>query len=137
MTYNPLHDSFRRAVRRIVVVNQMYGRELTRDRLREEALAKTPEAFYVSYDRAAQVIGPLLGKDYKGPVGTPRRQFWLDMAAMVREQMEAPKCLTFPKALSFVLNFRAPTRYYLSRRTADRLIAQEVVMKTIIIPKKQ
>lgn len=135
MKYNTtIHDSFRRTVRRILARFQLFGRNISRDQLRDLALNSSPESFFVTYDTAANVIAPLLLHCDPPEARTPRRKMWLEMARMVRQQMSPPKCLSFSDALSFVLNFRAPSRYYISNRTANTLIAREVIQKTILIP---
>lgn len=95
----------------------------------DEALAHAPRCHYVSYDYASRVLHQM---EMAGgvPAGTTlRRLRWAELYNQVKETMEGPRRLTFDKALSFVLAFRRPSRFYIDRARATRLLRPHVIFR--------
>ena len=51
---------------------------------------------------------------------------WIEIHNQVREAMHGPQALPFDKALSYVLCFRRPTRFYIDHERAVRLLRPHI-----------
>ena len=95
-----------------------------------EALARPPRCHYVSYDRAAHILHRIDRFGIEAVVRPgPQRSRWLEIHAQVREAMDGPRRLRFDKALSFVLSFRRPSRFYLEPARAIRLVRPYITIR--------
>lgn len=88
-----------------------------------EALAQPPRCHYVAYDRASEVLHRFERSGLDGIASDSlQRSRWLELYAQVRQAMDGPRKLSFDKALSFVLAFRRPSRFYIHPARAIRLL---------------
>lgn len=100
------------------------GRRPNLEQLADLVRAAQPLHFYQNYDHASRMLHIIErhGEDALG-AGTESRALWLDMYRQVKEVMELRKRLNFSQALTHVLIFRRPERFYISRDTARRIIS--------------
>lgn len=98
---------------------------ITRKELIEKTLASRPPCYFVEFEHAVRVVGYLL--DNPGRCGTnASAAMWEELATKVRALVEGPRKLRRTKALSFVLNFDRPSRYFLTFRQASRILGRLV-----------
>ncbi|GFI14597.1 hypothetical protein IMSAGC008_02157 [Muribaculaceae bacterium] len=88
-----------------------------------EALSRSPRCHYVAYDRASEILH-MLERSGSAGIATSnlQRVRWLELYSQVREAIDGPRKLSFDKALSFVLAFRRPSRFYIHPARAIRLL---------------
>ena len=100
------------------------GERHTLESLIDRALASQPHSHYLSYDHASRRLHRIrrdgLANVYKEELA---REMWGELNSQVNEVMALHPRKTFDKALTFVLNFMRPSRFYISRDTARRLIS--------------
>lgn len=119
------NDSFRRAALALLGRHMLAGERLTRKQLIEKTLAQRPPSYFVNADQASLMLTVL----ERNPAFTPtteRHAMWLEIRDRVKELMEGPRRLKRFKALAFVLNFTQPSRYFISPKTADRIIGSTI-----------
>ena len=104
---------------------------LTRAQLIERTLACRPPAYFVSYEYASRVLHKIMDAP-AGSIGrTLRTGMWLELADEVRAVM-AMRGLRFCKALTFVLSYRRPSRWYISADHAATILRDFIkVNKTV------
>lgn len=122
---NTNSDFFRRAfvgqAMRVLSSALKNSERLSRAQLIERTLATRPPAYFVSYEYASRVLHRIEGAE-PGAVGTSLRTgMWLELADDVRTTMSA-RNLSFSKALTFVLAYRRPSRWYISAGHAATLL---------------
>lgn len=105
-----------------------------------EAIASPPPCHFAGYKLASHNICRLVQRMRKHPdtqrASNLRQQCWFEMAQQVMAEMDGPRKLTFAKALSFVLNFRRPSRYYLTEERALRLLRPYIERRSVIRPRR-
>lgn len=106
------------------------------DSIITRALAMQPRSWYISYDTASKRLHAIErhGMDSIVQCHLARCQ-WEELRKQVDEIIAANPRKTFDAALSFVLNFCRPSRFYISRDTARRLLTPHLTysltLKTI------
>lgn len=119
----------------IIKAGQQRGETLTARQVVDMALSRRPPCHFASYDHARKVLSHLFVSD----TGTlrdnaPMRQHeWLELAMQVKDEIES-RHLPFDKALSFVLNFRRPSRFYISPERAMRILRPHVCRNITLLP---
>lgn len=109
------------------------GERLTRRQLVEKALASRPPSYFMEQDQVALVLGILDGKPDFRP-STERQAMWLELKKKVADLTDGPRRLRRCQAISFVLNFTRPSRFFISPKTADRLLAAVVRTTAYAVP---
>ncbi len=116
----------REFIRRCVDIFERDCREATMQTLEsviDRALAQQPCCHYLSYDHASRKLHRIARRGLENVVKEDlARAMWRELAAQVADVMAKNPRKSFDAALSFVLNFCRPTRFYMSRDTARRLI---------------
>ncbi|MDE6464521.1 MAG: hypothetical protein K2L16_07815 [Muribaculaceae bacterium] len=124
--------AFVRSAMSILGAHMARGERLSRRELIAKALASRPPYFYVEADRAVDVFNFFRHRPWPS-APTLRQQMWMEFCTMVREEMEGPRRLKLSKAVAFVLNFRRPSRFYISEQIAQRLIRRHVARRSYIV----
>lgn len=114
---------------RLLALCRRQGRRLTKGELAEEVLSQHPDHYYVNFSHAYEVLRIFHRSKQPSPSSRPVQAMWNDLYAKVSARMEAFPKSTLSAALSFVLNFQRPERFYMSRRHAMALLGNCV--KTI------
>ena len=82
---------------------------------------------YVDFDTASDKLHAIRRHGLDAIVNTAEgRAKWAELGQQVDEIMAARRRLTFAQALSFVLHFRRPSRFYITRNAAYKIIAGSV-----------
>ena len=92
----------------------------------DEAIHRRPRCHYVSYERASRILHYI---DACGSTAIRSRLSalkWLELYNQVKETMNGPRGLSFDKALSFVLSFKRPSRFYITHARALRLLRPHI-----------
>lgn len=99
------------------------GAKVSKTELVETVMSAQPWAHYVDFDYASRMMHRLWqkGPEALGCRGLALRK-WLDLAEQVKDVMASTKLSNVNSALTYVLNFRRPPRFYISPRTIDELI---------------
>lgn len=108
------------------------GERIGRRTLLLKTLECRPPSYFVQYDRAAAVL-KFIERRQMPPDNSERREMWLEIHRRVHELTNGPRHLKPHKALSFVLNFTQPSRYFISLRTADRILGRAVRCNTYAV----
>lgn len=118
---------------------QRYSMPLTREAIIEDTLKCRPESYYMSTDNACVALRRLLKSDYiklnvvsSNPV---RQQFWVDLYKKVYSYRYRHPGTTFDDAVSFVLNFSRPDRFYISQHKAMKLFSKTFTRQPTYVPR--
>lgn len=88
------------------------------------ALAMQPHSHYLSYDTASRMLHAIERHGIDSVVSTDiTKALYVELGEQVAKVMQTRRTLCFRRALSFVLNFSRPSRFYMSLDTARRIIA--------------
>ncbi len=121
---------------------QIYQRDLKSgitpvlDDIVDRAIAMQPHSHYVAFDSASKRLHAINKRGMENVVNSPlAQQMWSEIAAQVQQTMDSRNCKSFDRALSFVLNFCRPSRFYITRDTARR-IALPYFITTVTLRKE-
>lgn len=88
-----------------------------------EALAMQPHSHYLSYDTASRKLHAIERYGIDSLVSTDiTKALYAELGEQVARVMRTRRKLGFDRALSFVINFCRPSRFYMSLDTARRII---------------
>lgn len=113
------------------------GQAMSMNRLIELTLAHQPTAHYIDFDTASERLHAIErhGLDAVVRKAEARGQ-WEELLQQVRDTMAGRRRLTFARALSFVLHFRRPSRFYLSPNAAFKILRSHFRPSLIDLGKK-
>ena len=113
---------------------ELYKRDISQgavptiDNLIDRVTLMQPHAYYIAYDTAAGRIYEIKKYGMEKVVSSAvARKMWQEMIDAVEQTMATRGCMSFDKALSFVLNFRRTSRFYISRDTARRILTKHFI----------
>lgn len=110
----------------IIRRNNKSGRKSVIFNVIDEAIHRRPRCHYVSYDHASRILHIIDRKGIEGTATGLRALKWLEIYNQVKESMEGPRHLSFDKALSFVLGFMRPSRFYIDHARAMKLLRPHI-----------
>ncbi len=120
-------DEFRRRCVEIFKSDYNSGAIRPLDSVLERAMACQPHCHYLSYDTASRRLHEIERYGLEAIVRERiARQMWTELAAQVADVMALHPRKSFNMALSFVLNFCRPSRFFISVDTARRIIAPNI-----------
>lgn len=105
------------------------GRDCRLAEVIDLALARRPRCHYVSYDHASRILHVIHRAGLTAGENRLQRLKWLELYNQVKAAMEGPRRLSFDKALTFVLGFMRPSRFYIERERALRLLRPHISYK--------
>lgn len=127
------NEEFRRRCVEIFNDDYRQGKFPTVDSILERAMAKQPRCFYVNYDRASRRLSQI--ERYGLDVAVKEeesRNMWGEIMGHVQAYLlqnpKASRCT----ALTFVLNFRRPSRFHISKANARRIIRGLTRMQIVL-----
>lgn len=83
-----------------------------------------PRGHYLNYDTAARRLHLIERRGLEAVVTEELgRRMWAELRAQVDEVMARQKKKSFQKALTFVLSFYRPSRFYMTYDTARRILS--------------
>lgn len=104
---------------------RLFGEPISRNLIITEALGSRPQRYYVSLTHACVTLRRLAGSDYlRQGADAPRnwrQQLWAELAGKVSRYRAAHRDLCFEDSVAYVLTYKQPDRFYLSRSLAERL----------------
>ncbi|MCH5221022.1 MAG: hypothetical protein J1F05_01660 [Muribaculaceae bacterium] len=104
------------------------GKVLPIDKIIDQVLAMQPRSHYLTYDTAARRLHKIHRLGIENVVKEDiARDMWRELQTQIDEYLAQYPKRSFHKALSFVLNYRRPSRFYISRDSARRIIAPNIV----------
>lgn len=111
------------ASRRCAQLARQRGQRLTLGELMAAAAACRPKLHYIEYETASRRLKQIERKGLEACVRPgPARQQWKELAEQVAEAQAARRKLSFSQALTFVLHFRRPSRFYLTPASVFKII---------------
>lgn len=116
-------DFARRCIR---LYEQYYkaGISLDFNEIIDRVLVQQPHSFYVEYSTASAKLHALEHGDPEKVVKEPlAREMWMEMLVQVLQHMARHPRKTFAQALTFVIAYGRPSRFFISRDTARRILA--------------
>lgn len=109
------------------------GENTTLFHIIDRALHTQPRCHYVNYEYASKVLHGMENCGAEAACSNRLHHLkWTELHGQVREAMDGPRKLTFCKALTFVLAFRRPSRFYISHRHAMRLISPYLFTRSTV-----
>lgn len=97
------------------------------DTVIERALNSRPRCHYLDFDTASRRLHCIERHGLEAAVANPlARAMWAELASQVSQVRERRGCGSFCRALTFVLTFMRPSRFYISPDTARRLLTPHV-----------
>lgn len=93
-------------------------------------MATRPPGHYVEYDRASRMLRAISTGHYVLLSATSRAQYD-EIAAQVAEVRRDNSRLSFSRALSFVLQFKRPSRFYIEPDTLRRILRPHFEMRLV------
>ena len=100
------------------------GRLLSLDALIAELMHVRPSSFYVDYDRAMRVLNMIERKGIEALSDRNQtRDKWQDLHTQVVQMMKVRTRLDFGQAVTQVITFGRPMRFYLGRDAIRKIIA--------------
>ena len=118
---------------------RMEGRSLTLEALAEETRASQPLHFYQNYDRASQMLHRIERLGIGAIVASAENKaMWLDLYMKVEKVLATRPRLNFSQALTHVLVFGRPDRFYLQTDTVRRIISPYFIATiTEVVPSRR
>lgn len=97
----------------------------TPDEVIDAALMSRPRQYYLSFGYIVRRLNALRNcgffvSPHKAPAGSPRAM-WYEIDSKVRAYRQRHRRSTTEEAVSHLLNFCSPDRFYISRATARRI----------------
>ena len=97
---------------------------LNLSQLIEATLSRRPKMHYIDYDRASRVLHAIDVRGLDAVVkGKMARMYWTELRDQVAEAMSSRRNLNFARALTFVLSFRRPSRFYITPNAAFKILS--------------
>ncbi len=97
------------------------------DTVIERALACQPLCHYLDYDSVSAKLHRIGRRGLEAEVSSPLfRAMWQELAEQVAETRQRRGRLNHAQALTFVLTFKRPSRFYISPDTAKRLLRPHI-----------
>ncbi len=110
------------------------GRSIDIDSIIDRVLAMQPRSHYLNYDTASRRLHIIERRGLERAVASKLlRAMWQEIGEQVAATMHSRRC-PFDRALSFVLNFCRPSRFYMTRDTARRILAPHIALTITRIP---
>lgn len=116
----------------------MQRRGVTNPRMSEvvrEAIATPPPGFYVDPVYAYNKVLDMLGGRRTEDASTPAGRMWLELLAMVREELER-RGGTVSRAVDHVLNFRHPSAFHITVELGRRIVRGEFETRLVHRPRR-
>lgn len=121
------NEEFRRRCLKIFEDDLLAGRIQPLDTVIDRALAMSPCSHYISYDTAARKLYKIRRRGLENEVKEKlARQMWSEIIAQINEFLQIYPKKSFDAALTFVMNYRRPSRFYISRDAARRILRPNV-----------
>ena len=109
--------------RQVLSIATARGEVLNVAQLMAATINRSPKMHYVDYDRASKVLHAIESRGIDAVVGNGMaRMQWEELRRQVDETMARRSKLTFSQALTFVLHFRRPSRFYITANAAFRIL---------------
>lgn len=114
------YDFVRRCVE-IYEHERAQGKRPELDEVLFRAIGSSPKGYYVNFDTASRQLHRIRRRGLGSISCSPwLKKMWEELGTHVDEAMAGGK--KFDAALSYVLNFRRPSRYFINIDTARRII---------------
>lgn len=127
------NQAFVRQAMAILATHMQTGERITRRQLINKALACRPPAYFTHHDKISSVL-TVLARHHCPEPKTERQAMWMEIKQRVDDLMTGPRKLNRPQAISFVLNFTRPSRYFISYVTAERLLYKLIRTTSYAVP---
>lgn len=111
------------AARQCVNLARQRGETMNFTDLIAAAEACRPKAHYIEYEAASRRLKAIERRGLEATVSSaPARRQWAELQQQVMETMAKRRKLSFSQALTFVLHFRRPSRFYLTPLAVFKII---------------
>lgn len=99
------------------------GKNPELDEVLFRAMASSPKVYYVNFDTASRQLHRIRRHGISVIKGSPGvKKMWSELNTYIEEVLEKEPRKKFDSALSYVLNFRRPSRFYINLDTARKII---------------
>lgn len=116
--------------RRLLAQEQARGNNLSFSELVDMVLATRPSGHFVEYDRASRMMRALATGRNVLLTPTSRAQY-AEIADQVAEARRQNSRMNYSRALSFVLQFKRPSRFYIEPDTLKRILRPYFEMRLV------
>ncbi|MDE6207938.1 MAG: hypothetical protein K2M55_09030 [Muribaculaceae bacterium] len=97
----------------------------------DRAMAARPQQFYLSYDTARRLLKTYYDHGHEAFLYAEKAAEVEELAAHVERAMARNRRMRLSEALTFVLHFCRPSRFYISRDSATRIIRRHFTTSII------
>lgn len=109
--------------RRLLAFATGRGKTMNVSQLLAATLSCQPKMHYIDFDTASRKLHAIERRGLESVVRTPiARQQWAELRGQVAEAMSTRRHLSFVQALTFVLHFRRPSRFYIAPNSAFKIL---------------
>lgn len=121
------------------LINKMkrQGKSFTPREIVRLALAERPDGFYVSYESALHHVRRGCGPASTDSSQHVRRGLWHDLCTCVERRMNARPGRCISEAVSHVLGYQRPGRFYMSERLAMAIFARNFKVVSVVRPRRE
>lgn len=114
------------------------GKQFTPRQIVRMALDERPDGFYVSFATALKHVRRNCRKGRgAAPSQTARRGLWRDLCGCVERRMNARPGRCISEAVSHVLGYQRPERFYLSERSAMSIFTRNFKVESVVRPRRE
>ena len=111
------------------------GKRPELDEVLFRAMGSSPKVYYVSFDTASRQLQRIRRHGINVIRGSAAaKKMWAEMNSYIDEVLKKEPRKKFDSALSYVLNFRRPSCYYINLDTARRIIRPYITYSIIYKP---
>ncbi len=118
-------DDFADCLRAVAGRYEKDRRAVSAETIIAEAMATSPKRYYVAFATIVQNVSRLLRSGYAADdpklTSLNARQQWLDIYRSVRRYMILHKDASLDDAITYVVNYTRPARFYISDKKAREL----------------
>lgn len=109
------------------------GMDMPLDALVNFAVMTRPTAYFIDFDYASRELHHIMRHGASSKGNPLKRQMFEELLSKVQAAMERPRNLDFPGALTFVLTFDRPSRYWIKPDTARRLVRKHLTERKVTV----
>lgn len=127
------NQAFIDCCRQIVRERRMRARTLSIAEMLDEALATKPERHFADYTTCLREMYRRRAGLVPATCRTMNAERWDELYSQVLEVMKRRPSLTFPRAVAFTISSRRPSRFFIPRRVARRLLLDAISLENLIV----
>ena len=126
---------FAAVCRRLLAGYRRSHRRISFSEFVREAMNTRPGHHYVAFESAMRLLYNMRRGRRKAFVNFDTAQKWAELNDQVNRTMARRPCLSFPRAVAFVLACKRPSRFYIPERRARAIVREVLAEETVVVPR--